>query len=56
MSNNKFSLHREMQKLIRILFQASKWMFPIMILQNMILSLLPFLNIWYGYRILEEML
>ena len=56
MSNNKFSLHREMQKLIRILFQASKWMFPIMILQNMILSLLPFLNIWYGYRILDEML
>ena len=56
MSNNKFSLHREMQKLIRILFQASKWMFPIMILQNMVLSLLPFLNIWYGYRILDEML
>ena len=56
MNNNKFSLRREMQKLVKILFQASKWMFPIMILQNMILSLLPFLNIWYGYRILDEML
>lgn len=56
MSKDRFSFVREMQKLIKILFQASKWMFPIMIFQNMILSLLPFLNIWYGYRILEGML
>lgn len=56
MSKDSFSFVREMQKLIKILFQASKWMFPIMIFQNMILSLLPFLNIWYGYRILEGML
>lgn len=56
MSKDSFSFGREMQKLIKILFQASKWMFPIMIFQNMILSLLPFLNIWYGYRILEGML
>lgn len=56
MSKDRFSFVREMEKLIKILFQASKWMFPIMIFQNMILSLLPFLNIWYGYRILEGML
>lgn len=56
MNEKKFSLVREMKKLIIILYNASRWMFPVMIVQNILQSLLPFLNIWYGYRILEEML